>query len=76
MHSGAAISGGFFLGNLSKSNTSIKIGMNIPCGLLFWKKTLADQNVKMAAIYQDGRHFEYQNIRFFLIKPQIIVLFE
>ena len=63
MHSGAAISG-FFLGNLSNSNASIKIGMDTPCGLLFWKETLTNQNVKMTAIFQDGRHFEYQNIRF------------
>ena len=28
------------------------------------KKTLADQNVKIAAIFQDVRHFDTQNIRF------------
>ena len=41
MHSGAAISG-FFLGNLSNPDTSIKIGMNTPFRLLFRTKTLAD----------------------------------
>ena len=63
MHSKAAISG-FFLENLSNPNTSIKIGMNTLCGLLFWKTTLVYQYVKMAVIFQDGRHFEYQHIRF------------
>ena len=32
--------------------TSIKIGLDTPCGLLFWRKTLADQNVKMADIFK------------------------
>ena len=73
MHSGAVISGGFFWGifqiriQASKCQNGIKT--------FFWKKTLADQNVKMAAIFQDGRHFEYQNIRF-RIKHQIIVIIE
>ena len=53
MHSGAAISG-FFSGESFKyPNTIINIGMNTPCGLLFLKKkTLADQNVKMATIFK------------------------
>ena len=50
MHSGEAISG-FFPGNLSNLDASINIGMDTPCGLLFWKKSLSDQNVKMAAIF-------------------------
>ena len=42
----------FFLGNLSNPDTIINIGMNTPCGLLFLKKkTLADQNVRMAIIF-------------------------
>ena len=45
------------------------------CGQLCWKKVLADQNVKMATIFQDGRHFDTQYIRFW-IKSQIIILFE
>ena len=64
MHSGAAISGVFFLGSLLNVDTSIKICMNTLCGLPFWKKTLSDQNVKMVAIFIDCRHFEYRNIRF------------
>ena len=35
MHSGAAISVGFFLRNLSNPDASIKIGMDTPCALLF-----------------------------------------
>ena len=64
MHSWTARSmiSGFFLGNLFRPDTSIKIGMKIPVGY-FLEITLADQNVKMAAIFQDDRHFEYQNIR-------------
>ena len=30
----------------------------------FLEKTLADQNVKMVAIFQDGRHFDTKNKRF------------
>ena len=48
IYSGAVYKRGFFLGNLSNPDTSIKIRMNTACGLLFWKKTSADQN---------GRHF-------------------
>ena len=62
MRSGAAISGGYFWRIF---RIRIKIGMNAPWGLLFGKKThLANQNVK-TAIFQDGRHFEYKNMRFF-----------
>ena len=50
MHSRTAISG-FFLGNLSYPDTSIKIDINTHCRLLFRKIFLADQDVKMAAIF-------------------------
>ena len=65
----------FFSGKSFKSGYKHQIGMNTPCGLLIEKKTLADRNVNMAAIFQDVRHFDTQNIHFW-IKPQIIVLFQ
>jgi len=45
--------------NLSNCHTSIKIGRHMHYSLLFHNGTLAMQIFKMAAIFQDGRHFRY-----------------
>ena len=62
MHSGAAISV-FFSGESLKPGYKHQNCHEYSLWAIFWKKTLANQNVKMAAIFQDGRHFQYQNIR-------------
>ena len=45
--------------NRSNCHTSTKIGRHMHYSLLFHNKTLATQIFKMAAIFQDGRHFRY-----------------
>ncbi len=46
-----------FMDNRSNGDTSMKFGMNSQSGSLIKKNCLATQNFKMAAIFQDGRHF-------------------
>ena len=54
----------FFSGESFKSGYKHQNWHEYYLWVTFLEKTLADQNVKMAAISQDGRHFEYQYIRF------------
>ena len=58
----------FFRANLSKYDTSTKLGVNTPWGLLFWKNTLATWNLrwrpffKMAAILAHNLHILLHNL--------------
>ena len=64
-----------FEGNRSKCDTSTKICMDVPLGSLFWKSTLATQKLKMAGIFQDGRHFRWK-LRFDHLKCDRMIRFE
>ena len=64
MHSGVAISG-FFSGESFKSGYKHQNRHEYSLWAAFLEKTLvAQNNVKMAAILQYGRHFEYQTYVF------------
>ena len=43
--------------NRAFGETSMKIGMNILHGILCENRGGSNQNFKMAAVFQDGRHF-------------------
>ena len=47
--------------NHAFSDASMKLGINVCQVIQFCKNPLATRNFKMAAIFQDGRHFQDEN---------------